>query len=163
MVVQNDLAGTVDGVYAADERRAARATDPGPLVRLGARLRSRSLDRALIDGANPAAAPQLAARAAMLTKRSTRARVADGLERLSRVERERRGRWQVLPYREAVHANASELFALAAVLRGPSPVYARGVAMLARLLTDGTGPAYTDHSGTELALELSAARAAIRG
>jgi hypothetical protein len=164
MVVDSSCAGTVDRLFTRPEGRfAAGACRPGLAVRLAARIRSRSLDRALIDGAKPAGDPQLAARAAALTTRSMRARVADGLERLARAERSPRSRWRVLPFREAVRANASELHALAAVLRGPSPVYARGVAMLGRLITDGTGPAYTDRHGAALARELGAARAAIRG
>jgi hypothetical protein len=135
---------------------------PGIGARVAARMRSRSLDRALIGGADPERDPQLAARAATLTTRPMRARIAAGLERLTRVEREPWSRWRVLPFREAVRVNASELHALAAVLRGPSPVYASGVAMLRRLITDGTGPAYTDRDGAALAHELSQARAAIR-
>ena len=37
---------------------------------------------------------------------------------------------------------ADELGSLVSLLRGRSPLYARGLAMLGRLLADGTGPAY---------------------
>jgi hypothetical protein len=130
---------------------------------IAARLRGHSLDRALIGGADPASRPLLAARAARLTRRATRAQLADELDHFARTEHEPRTPWRVLPSRKAAHANATELHALAAVLRGPSPVRARGVAMLRALLTDGAGVAYTDRSGDQLARELSRARAAVTG
>jgi hypothetical protein len=145
------------------DRSAVRAFEPGPVARLAARVRSRSLDSALAGGADPAATPQLAARAARLTARPTRLQIARALERLARTERQPDGRWRVLPFTAAIRANAPELRALAAVLRGPAPVYARGVAMLRLLVTDGTGPAYSDREGGALAMQLRDARAAISG
>jgi hypothetical protein len=50
---------------------------------------------------------------------------------------------------------------LAEHLRGPGPLYAAGIAMLKMLLTDGAGPAYTDHRGDALARQLHDARAAM--
>jgi hypothetical protein len=49
---------------------------------------------------------------------------------------------------------------LAALLRGPRPLYAPGIAMLGRLLADGTGPAYLGRSRT-LARRLGETRAAL--
>lgn len=142
---------------------AVRTLDPGWLARLGARVRSRSLDSELVAGADPAANPQLAARAQRLTARATRLRIAGALERLARTSSESRTSVRVLPSRAAVCANAVELDALAALLRGPVPVYARGIAMLRLLVTDGTGPAYSDRQGGALADALCRARAAIGG
>jgi hypothetical protein len=147
----------------SDDRDAAELLDPSWVVRLTARIHGRALDRALIDGADPSATPQMAARAARLTTKSIRVGTADGLERLVRVEREAPALWRVLPCRRATRANAAELLALAAILRGPAPVYARGVAILRGLLTDGTGPAYTDRRGGALADQLRNARIAIGG
>jgi hypothetical protein len=155
------------GAQAADRRVGADPFglddlfQPSWAVRFAARIRSESLDRALIEGADPAATPQLAASAARLTTRSMRIRIADHLERLVRSEHEPRSRTRVLPFRGAVRANADELRALAALLRGSTPVYARGVAMLRRRATDGTGPAYTDRSGAALARRLRDARVAV--
>lgn len=126
---------------------------------LAMRLRTRSLDDSLIAGVDPSASPDLAARAAKLMSRATRLEVADGLERLA--TRAPAGRLTLAPFRRAVAVNATELRALAIRLRGASPVRAPGIAMLRRLLTDGTGPAYTDRAGDSLAARLRDAREAI--
>ncbi len=57
-------------------------------------------------------------------------------------------------------SNEPALRELAALLRGSTPVYARGVAMLHALLTDGTGPVYTDPDGALLETRLHEAREA---
>jgi hypothetical protein len=162
MVLRSAGIVTGGGVVAVD-RRAARAFAPSPLARVFARLRGRALDRALIDGADPAAGPQLAAHAARLTARSTRARVARTLERLSGTASEPPRLWGVLPSRRAIAANADELRALAVLLRGTSPLYAQGIAMLRILVSDGTGPVYTDPDGQVLAEQLFGVRRAIAG
>jgi hypothetical protein len=68
----------------------------------------------------------------------------------------------VAPTPSAVAANADELAALAALLRAEVPVYARGLAMLRNLLTDGAGPAYTDPLGPAFGCALEEAHAALR-
>jgi hypothetical protein len=161
MLLQGGHAFPVTGYAAQFDRFAARRLDPGWGARLAARLRSRALDRALIGGADPSATPRLAARAASLTSTSMRRHIAGGLESLAVTERTAHTRWRLLPSRRAAAANALELHALAARLRGPGPVYAQGIAMLSRLLTDGTGPAYTDRRGELLADRLRDARVAI--
>jgi hypothetical protein len=132
-------------------------------IMIGSRLRSNSLDRAIAAGQDPARSVRLAARAEQLQTRTVRARLADALDRLARSDRERSTRRRVLPSRAAVRANSQELHALAALLRGSSPVCARGVAMLRGLVTDGTGPVYNDRDGDILAAQLSRARAAVSG
>jgi hypothetical protein len=149
------------GFVAELDRFAACRFEPGLAARLGARLRGPALDRALISGADPAATAQLAARAVRLTSASMRREVARGLDRLALDDRETRGRWQVLPSRRAAATNAPELHALAARLREPGPLYARGIAMLSKLLTEGVGPAYTDARGDLLAQRLRDARVAL--
>lgn len=153
---------------AADRRVGIYETTGRPFaphwpVQLAARLRGDALDRALIAGADPVGSPLLAARATALMDRPMRRRVAAHLERLARSDREARSRTRVLPFRRAVRANAQELLALAALLRSSTPVYARGVAMLRRLVTDGTGAAYTDRDGRALAEQLRRARGASCG
>jgi hypothetical protein len=130
------------------------------LVNLLARLRSDALDRDLIGGADPAASVQLAAHAARITTAAERSELAEFLDHLARSANEPRTLARVRPYRAAARANATELHALAALLRGRGPVYARGVAMLRALIRDGTGPAYTDRDGSMLAAELCSARVA---
>jgi hypothetical protein len=149
-------------VASAIDRRAQRAFARGPLARFQARLRGRELDGALIGGTDPAESAALAARAAQLTSSAARAAVADALERW--VEASGQGRrWAVIPTRAAIEANRAELWDLVAALRAPMPVYARGVAMLQRLLSDGVGPAYADDGGFALRTALCEARVAISG
>lgn len=141
--------------------RATRLLRPSAVVRIAARLRRHRLDRALTDGADPAASPLIAARAVQLGSPSVRRRIADGLERLVQSADSPRGRVRILPSRAAMHANRLELLEFAGMLRGDRPLYARGIATLALLLTDGTGPAYTDRRGNALAHHLQIARASL--
>ena len=134
-------------------RPAVRAT-------LAARLRGHALDTALIGGADPAAAPQLTARVALLTSRKSREGLAEGLERLLEGARGPRRRWWALARRDALLENASDIRAVAALLRGCSPVYASGVAAVREMLADSTGPAYRG-DGRELAQHLAAVRTAL--
>ena len=143
------------------EQRVERLFAPGAVAKVMARLRSRALDRALMDGADPSGSSQLAARAAVLTRRATRTRLAAGLERLLGAADHAPRRWSVPPARGAVRSNTAELAELAALLRGAGPLYAPGVAMVRELLTDGTGSAYTDPSGATLAVRLCRAREAL--
>src|SRR5437868_14135654 len=76
------------GSGASHSPRAEESLAPGPATRLLARVRSRPLDRALIEGVDPASSSRLAARAAQLTARTARDELAGGLERLVRVARQ---------------------------------------------------------------------------
>src|SRR5271155_3049800 len=136
--------GTIDGesFSVGYERLVVRSLGPGRLARMTARVHSQSLDRALIAGADPSGSPQLAARAAQLTSRRTRVLIAGGLERLLRAAQGPQKRWWAASRRGQLLANASRLHELATLLVSGSPLYARGIAMLNQLLTDGTGPAY---------------------
>jgi hypothetical protein len=135
----------------------------GIAVALVARLRRATLDQALVEGADPVARPLVAARAAQLSTRSARARLAGGLERLALAGEEPPGRVRVAPSRSAVLANRADLLDLAGVLRRGGALYAQGVAMLELVLIDGTGPAYTDGRGEGLSRQLSAARTLLAG
>jgi hypothetical protein len=143
--------------------KAERAFAPGRLAWLMARVRSRGLDRKLIAGADPGASPVLAARAGQLTQRSTRARLANQLDDLVNGLDARPGRLIIRPRGGAVRASQDELRQLAARLRGSAPVYADGMAMLADLITDGTGPVYAPGHGATLAGRLRTVSAAIGG
>jgi hypothetical protein len=142
------------------ERVAERVLEPHRRARIAARVRSTSLDRALIEGADPASSPRLAARAALLTSRQSRVSIADGLERLVRAAQGPQRRWWSLSWPSSVLANSSELHALASLLHDHSPVYARGVAILNQLLTDGAGSGYGG-DGEALARTLGDARLAL--
>jgi hypothetical protein len=145
------------------ERRLERAWCPGVLARLAARLRRSALDEELIRGADPAETRQLAARAAQLTSRKMRIRIANGLDRLVRVADEPPRQRIVQPRRAAVAASAGELRELSGLLRADAPVYVQGVAMVHKLLIDGTGPTYAARPEASLVDELRSARAAIAG
>jgi len=149
----------------ASAHRRARDSAPGRpsrRARIAARVRAASLDRALIAGADPAAGPALAARASLLTSRTRREQLAEGLERLVGAAQGRQRRWWDLAQREAVLVNSSEPRAAAMALRSARPLYAAGLARLNQLLADGTGPAYRG-SASGLARALSDARAALEG
>jgi hypothetical protein len=117
----------------------------------------------LIAGVDPSGSAELAAHAARITGRSMRRRLAGYLEHLERSRDEPRTPARVRPYQRAIQANALELRGLAILLRGSSPVPARGVALLRALISDGTGPAYTDREGRALACDLDNVRAAFGG
>ncbi len=163
MLTHDARAITVDVFPGSPLRRATRLFRPSVGARVAARLRRGSLDRALTEGADPAASPLIAARATQLCGASTRARIADGLERLARSPDRPRNRARITPWAAAMLANRSALLELAGMLRARGPLYARGVAPLAIIVTDGAGPAYTDRHGDVLARQLQLARAGLTG
>ncbi len=146
------------------DRRASAADTLSPRLRarIAARIHATALDRALAGGVDPAASPALAARAARLTSRRERVALADGLERLLRSAQGRRRRWWALDHHATVLENSSELATLASLRRSERPAYARGIAILNLLLTDGTGPAYRGRAA-DLAQRLHAAHVALDG
>lgn len=146
---------------AAESRSPSiRTTMPAALSRLLARSLAPRLDGALINGANPADSTMLAARASLLTSARMRGSLADSLHNLVRAAQGPQRRWWALGSREAVLANASDLDALAMLLTSETPLYARGLALLNALLTDGTGPAYRGDAAA-LSRALSDARSAL--
>lgn len=156
--------GRILNLRAAEQAlQAERALRPSWTARLAARSFGARLDRALIDGTDPASSPRLAARAALLTTPSTRNELADGLDLILASAQRPPNRRRVLPRHSLVLANAPLLRELAATLRGPAPLYAHGIAMLHRLLSDGTGPMYTSRDGVELERELRKVRARVCG
>jgi hypothetical protein len=140
--------------------RSIQPAMPDALSRLLARSMARRLDGALIAGADPAGSTMLAARAALLTSAQMRGSLADSLHGLLRAAQGPQRRWWALGSRAAVLANASELDALAMLLASETPLYARGLALLNQLLTDGGGPAYRGDA-TALSRALSDARTAL--
>lgn len=147
----------------ARSERIAEPFQPRLGVRLRARARRLRLDRALAAGADPSASPLLAARAAQLVDPRTRQRIAAGLEQLAFTADRAHSRVQTLPLRGAVRPNREMLLELTRTLRDRQLHYARGIAMLELLLSDGTGPAYTDPSGAGLARQLALAAQGLTG
>jgi hypothetical protein len=117
---------------------------PGIRARIRVWFRRASLDGLLAKGVTPAESPELAHRAMQLTRARHRRALAKSLEEaLSVAQGERRWRTACPPLATRdVRASRSELIQLAQVLRENRDVYASGVALTQRLLTDGTGPLY---------------------
>jgi hypothetical protein len=136
-----------DSCALAPLKHSARLLEPSITVRAATRLRRDKLDRALIAGTGPTASRLIAARRAQLGRRSTRARLANGLERLARSAGAPRRRSRILPSRAAVARIRPDLLELAGTPRSDVPLYARGLPLLNVILTDGTGVTYTDHRG----------------
>ena len=62
-----------------------------------------------------------------------------------------------------MRSNQEALIALARTLQDGQLTYARGIAMLELVLSDGTGPAYTDPSGMRPAGQLALAAQGLTG
>ncbi len=152
-----------DSVSGSPLERARALLAPRLAVRVLARLRAATLDRALSEGISPDASPLIAARAAQLSRPSSRTRIAIGLERVALSCERSRGVGSILPARAAVLANRPQIIELARTLRDDCGLYVRGIAMLEATLTDGTGPLYTDRHGDALGRRLKLARIHLAG
>ena len=123
-----------------------------PWHRMLARYRAARLDRELACGASPEASATLAARAMRLTSMEFRRGLARSVQRILVTAGQPpavmpagavAARQPRVPLRRArVRRFAAELTVLAGHLAGPGPVPVQGVAMVSRLLADGTGPLY---------------------
>jgi len=143
-----------------------------PWHRVLARSWAARLDRELAEGVSPEASASLAARAARLTSTEFRRDLAASLRRILIAAGEpvpsaatrvplKVARPPRIPVRATrVSTSAPLLAELASRLLEPGPVPARGVAMVTRLLADGTGPLYREAARDDLAgLTERAARA----
>jgi hypothetical protein len=147
------------------DRLGAQLDRPALALRARVFASRRSLDEALADGASPVCTPKLALRARQLVSRGSRQQLATSLERLVKEAKRSvppRAVAIALPRREIVEAQTS-LFSIAARLRDERPVYARGMALLSRLLTDGSGPAYNPCAGESLRNAVEGIAAALDG
>ena len=126
-----------------------------------ARFLAARLDRELADGTSPEASASLAARAIRLTSMEFRRDLATSVQRILVAA----GQPPPVPASQAVAAHpprvplrrarisqsAALLAELAAQLAEPGPVPVQGVAMVSRLLADGTGPLYRQACRDDLA------------
>jgi hypothetical protein len=148
------------------DRLGAQLDRPALALRVLVFASRRSLDDALADGASPVWTPELALRARQLVSRSSRQQLATSLERLVTEAQRSVSPCAVaavpLPRREILQAQ-TPLFSIAARLRDERPVYVRGVALLSRLLSDGSGPAYNPRAGGSLRRAVGAIAAALDG
>jgi hypothetical protein len=117
---------------------------PRAVDRLFVRLKSAHLDHELAAGNLPQSSRLHAARADTLTSSKFRAELAGNWERVLQIGTRRtspgQGRF-VLSYERIAEAEP-QIRELTGLLRGPSPVPARGVAAANLLLSDGAGPLY---------------------
>jgi hypothetical protein len=123
-----------------------------PWHRLLARGAGWRLDGELAAGASPESSIRLAARAMQLTSSKSRRDLATSLERILAVVREQpagipAGTSAVRPprlplCRARISRSAGPLATLVGCLTAPGPVPVQGVAMVHRLVTNGTGPLY---------------------
>jgi hypothetical protein len=139
MVASADSTEPFDHAF---NRFASTRLAPSRTARLTARLRGSSLDVQLVNGADPASSPVLAARAVALSSRRARTAMAEGLTRLVEEAHGRQRRWWALGQHEPIRANADALSGLAGLLRSSQPLHARGIAMLQVLLTESDGPCF---------------------
>ena len=113
-------------------------------TRLAARVLAPGLDRRLAEGRPPESNILLAARAQALVSPCARQRHADLWENLAvRTTRPAGMRSPGAPLnRRAIGACASRMAEVRDGLTATGPISARGLAMVSRLLSDGTGPLY---------------------
>jgi hypothetical protein len=133
------------------------------LVAALARIRWRSLDRALASGADPSSSAALARRARHLTRPDTRASLAGSLRDVIAAAGQPppMPSSRIPPSRPEVPAARGELEAIASLLASDAPVYAEGVARVELLLTDGGGPLYSPDYPAALSRELDLINAAL--
>ena len=131
-----------------------------PWHRVLARCAAARLDRELAAGTPPESSAGLAARAMALTSTKVRRELAASVQRMLAAAGQPQAATRspaaaVRPVRIPVNRtrisqSAAPLAELAGCLAAPGPVQVQGVAMLSRLLADGTGPLYHDGRGDDL-------------
>jgi len=151
-------------VAGADRGLPGGACGPGLLVRAQARIRGRSLDRALSDGENPASSRMLTRRAAWLTSPKNRRSLGRSIDRLLEPRPKRlRPSLAIQSHRGELAAARLQLARVAALLEIDEPVYARGVARVQLLLTDGGSALYAPQWKGQLLPEVDAILDALEG
>jgi hypothetical protein len=135
------------------------------LAHMQAQLFRSSLDSALAAGANPCESPALAHRAARLTTRKGRAKLAASAEAVLAAAARPPAvpTSAVEPQRDEIISAAPLLIEIVELLRSTTPVYSQGVAMLKRLLQDDGSPVYAPTSRGTLDHELRRITAALEG
>ena len=131
-----------------------------PWHRVLARCTAARLDRELAAGTSPETSARLAARAMQLTSTKVRRELATSVQRILAAAGEppaamlapaaavRPARIPLIGAR--ISQSAVPLAHLADCLAAPGPIPVQGVAMISRLLADGTGPLYREACGDDL-------------
>jgi hypothetical protein len=145
-------------------RREAGTQLHSALLRLHVLSRQRRLDRLLAEGKSPTSDPQLALRAAQLSRPALRAGLAaalrDGVRSLDESALTLRRRPQAAVDAASVHTYASEIGDLASALTDINP-RVRGIAIVKGLLTDGLSPLYARDQADRLHDTILSARSAL--
>jgi hypothetical protein len=126
-----------------DENRRGsdtRGNAPSIVLRMQVAARRAALTQALAEGADPASSALLALRARQLTSSQERAALSGTLQRtIEEARRPSRGRFGAVPIRRRAVIEADEpLRVMIARLRDSRPVAAEGMALINRIITDGT-------------------------
>jgi hypothetical protein len=129
-----------------------------------ARLRHRSVDRQIADGADVDTHAIVALRAAALTSPKTRRMVVRALDRLlSHANAQRHGLRRASIDTRHLAALTDEICELRRELLASTPVSATGVALAMVLLTDAGSPLYRTHNTDEARCALVRAIALLAG
>ncbi len=152
--------------YASHYGAAATSGDTARRLhaRLRATLRRSELTRALAEGADPAASPELALRAAQLTSARSRRTLSRALRRtIDEAHRPPLARARaVIIRRGAVLEAADAIRTMIARLTSPHPVQAQGMALAERILTNADGsPLYNPAERGTLQRQITVATAAM--
>ena len=127
--------------------------------RLAARLNAPLLDRELADGVPPEAGAALSLRARRLLDPAFAVGLARSLNRLLREACSGESPRARIPVRrDAVLQSADDVDALARRLLATDPLGVPGVARVALLLGDGTGPLFSKHAAEDLGTVVRRAR-----
>jgi hypothetical protein len=135
-----DQTATISGAIFVPPPGWARVTD-----RIMARLRARSIDEKLLNGADTDGSAVMLVRRGRLLNRRYRSRVADALRRMIAAARHgelNHFRAQIPLMAGEVLDNAPVILTLADELEHEDPVSPRGVILADRLITDGGSPVY---------------------
>ena len=130
----------------SQERELRRSRTSELTLRARVLLHANRLDAMLLEGADPAESPELAARARHLTSRSCRQTLAESLEHVLNVAEGRArlaGTAHSVAKHEIVASRAALLGLIKALLDEPTAKPA-GVVLTERLLTDGLSPLYVE-------------------
>jgi len=118
--------------------------------RLGARFNAFGLDQALASGTPPDASAPLALRARRLISERTRRQLGGTLRRVVGQRDRCPSVVHVTARRQTVVEASDLLVQLEQRLLAPAPVDARGVAQARILLSDGSGPLFSNRLGGDL-------------
>jgi hypothetical protein len=150
------------GIGNLEPRRDHLGPDASIKLRIRVATKRHALTRQLAEGADPNSTPELALRARELTSQRRRRQMARTLRRtVSEARRPAmtRALVSILNRRAVLEANDA-IQATIARLASPDPVAVKGMAMLDRLITDGTSsPLYDRVEPGTLRRELLVARA----